>query len=91
MTSSPSPGQGSPLRWLVLDAAAIGDVDYTAAAALTRVIEHLHNRHIRVALSSVLGPVRKQLDRYGIGAALGPAAYYETPGAALEAFHAATG
>jgi SulP family sulfate permease len=84
-------GQGSPLRWLVLDAAAIGDVDYTAAAALTRVIEHLRNRHIRVALSSVLGPVRRQLDRYGIGAALGPAAYYETPGAALEAFHAATG
>ena len=36
--------QGSPLRWLVLDAAAIGDVDYTAAAVLTRVIEHLRKR-----------------------------------------------
>ena len=38
---------------------------------------------------SVLGPVRKELDRYGINAALGPGAYYETPGEALEAFHAA--
>jgi high affinity sulfate transporter 1 len=81
-------GQGSPLRWMVLDAAAIGDVDYTAAAALTRAIEHLRKRHIRFAVSSVLGPVRKQLDRYGISAAVGPGAFYETPGEALEAFHA---
>src|SRR6266568_551541 len=80
--------QGNPLRWMVLDAAAIGDVDYTAAAALTRVIEHVRRRHIRFAVSSVLGPVRRQLDRYGISAALGPAAYYDTPGEALEAFHA---
>jgi MFS superfamily sulfate permease-like transporter len=83
--------QGSPLRWLVLDAAAIGDVDYTAAAVLTRVIEHLRNRDIRFVLSSVLAPVRMQLDRYGISTALGPGAYYDTPGEALEAFHTTAG
>jgi SulP family sulfate permease len=83
--------QGSPLRWMVLDGAAIGDVDYTAAAVLTRVIEHLRTRHIHPAISTVHGPVRKQLDRYGISAALGPGAYYDTPGEALEAFHAAEG
>jgi SulP family sulfate permease len=83
--------QGSPLRWMVLDGAAIGDVDYTAAAVLTRVIEHLRKRHIRFAVSTVHGPVREQLDRYGISAALGPGAYYDTPGEALEAFHAAEG
>ena len=33
--------------------------------------------------------MHKQLDRYGISAALGPGAYYDTPGEALEAFHAA--
>ena len=81
--------QGSPLQWIVLDCAAIGDIDYTAAAVLTRVIEHLRKRHIRLAVSSILGPVREQLDRYGISAALGPGAYYDTPGEALEAFHAA--
>jgi hypothetical protein len=68
---------------------AIGDVDYTAAAVLTRVIEHLRKRHIRFAVSSVLGPVRGQLDRYGISTALGPGACYDTPGEALEAFHTA--
>ena len=81
--------QGSPLRWMVLDCVAIGDVDYTAAAVLTRVIEHLRKRHIRFAVSSVLGPVRGQLDRYGISTALGPGACYDTPGEALEAFHTA--
>jgi high affinity sulfate transporter 1 len=81
--------QGSPLRWMVLDCVAIGDVDYTAAAVLTRVTEHLRKRHIRFAVSSVLGPVHEQLDRYGISAVLGPDGCYDTPGEALEAFHAA--
>jgi high affinity sulfate transporter 1 len=83
--------QGSPLRWMVLDCAAIGDVDYTAAAVLTRVIEHLRKRHIRLAVSTVHSPVHEQLDRYSISAALGRGAYYDTPGEALEAFHAAEG
>jgi high affinity sulfate transporter 1 len=82
-------GHGDPLRWMVFDCAAIGDVDYTAAAALTRVIQHVQQRHVRFVVSTVLGPVHEQLDRYGISAALGPGAYYDTPGEALEAFHAA--
>jgi len=80
---------GGPLRWLVIDCAAIGDVDYTASAVLAKVVEHVHQHHVRLAFSSVLGPVRKQLDRYDISKALGPGAYYDTPGEALEAFHAA--
>ena len=82
-------GHGGPLRWMVLDCAAIGDIDYTASAVLTKVVEHLHQRQVRFALSEVLGPVRQQLDRYGISKALGADAYYDTPGEALEAFHAA--
>lgn len=81
--------QGSPLRWIVLDGAAIGDVDYTAAAVLARVIKQLQHRHIRLIVTSLLSPVREQLGRYGINAALGPGAYYDTPGEALEAFQAA--
>jgi sulfate permease, SulP family len=80
-------GNGGPLRWLVFDCAAIGDIDYTASAVLTRVIEHLHRRNIRFVVSTVLGPVQQQLDRYGISTALGPGAYYDTPGEALEAYH----
>ena len=64
------------------DWAAIGDVDYTASTVLAKAIELLHQRQIRLMFSSVLGPVRHQLDRYGITAD----GYFETPGEALDAF-----
>jgi high affinity sulfate transporter 1 len=80
-------GHGGPLRWLVIDCAAIGDVDYTASAVLLKVVEHAHQHHVHLVLSCVLGPVRQQLDRYGISKALGQDAYFDTPGQALEAFH----
>jgi len=79
-------GHGTPLRWLILDAAAIGDIDYSAAAVLARVIAYLHERHVRLVLTSLLPPIRAQLDRYGIIAALGPDAYFDTSGEALQAF-----
>ena len=79
-------GHGGLLRWLVIDCAAIGDVDYTASAVLVKVIEHVHQHDVHLAISSVLGPVRQQLDRYGISKALGPNAYFATPGEALEIF-----
>jgi anti-anti-sigma regulatory factor len=82
-------GHGSPLRWMVIDCAAIADVDYTASAVLVKVAEHAHQHHVHLVLSCVLGPVRQQLDHYGISKALGQDAYFDTPGAALEAFHSA--
>jgi SulP family sulfate permease len=78
---------GGPLHWLVIDCTAIGDVDYTASAVLAKVVEHVHQHHVHLVLSSVLDPVRQQLDRYGISKALGPHAYFETPGEALQVFH----
>ena len=80
---------GDPLRWLVLDGAAIGDVDYTSASVLTMVAARLHQRHIKFVLTSMLQPVRNQLDAYGIKGETGPDVYYETPGEALKAYHAA--
>ena len=76
----------APLRWLVIDWAAIGDVDYTASTVLAKAVERLHEGHVRLVFSSVLGPVKRQLDRYRISAD----ACYDTPGEALEAFHNAS-
>jgi sulfate permease, SulP family len=81
-------GHGGPLRWLVIDCAAIGDVDYTASLVLAGVVAHAHQHNVRLVFSSVLGPVRQQLDCYGISSALGHDAYFDTPGQALDAFHA---
>ena len=80
-------GHGAPLRWMIIDCAAIGDVDYTASEVLVKVVEHVHQHHVHLVFSSVLGPVRKQLDRYGISKALSQDAYFDTPGEAFEAFH----
>jgi SulP family sulfate permease len=82
---------GGKLRWMVLDGAAIDDVDYTAASVFTQVITKLRDQHVRLIVTSAVTRVRQQLDRYGISAALGPGAYYDTPGAALEAYHAQSG
>jgi MFS superfamily sulfate permease-like transporter len=83
--------QGPPVQWLVLDCAAIGDIDYTASAVLAQAVQHVQQRHIRFAFSSVLGPVRQQLDLYGISKTLDHDACYDTAGAALEAFQARQG
>jgi sulfate permease, SulP family len=83
--------RGPPLRWLVLDGAAIGDVDYTASAVLSRAFEELHKAHIQVMMTSVVQPVRDQLRHYGLTGEHGPDGFYDTPGAALAAFHAAPG
>ena len=81
--------EGSPLRWFVLDGAAIGDVDYSASSVLGAAITRLHQRQIRFVMTSVLTPVRQQLEHYGISGAAGPDQYFDTAGEALEAFGAA--
>jgi len=60
------------LRLVVLEASGIADIDFTAAAALTQVIEHCHAAEIQFALAR-LESVRAQraLERLGVLAALG--------------------
>jgi sulfate permease, SulP family len=77
---------GIPPRWLCLDGAAINDVDYTAAAVVTELHQHQRTQGTRLVLSNIIEPVRAQLDRYGITTALGPDAYFDTAGQALDAF-----
>jgi len=82
---------GAPLRWFVFDCAAIEDIDYTASTVLTRALDLAKQNHVRFVLSTVLPQVRKEVDGYGITGKLDPDAWYETPGEALDAFHAAAG
>ena len=83
--------QGAPLRWFVFDGAALGDVDYTASLVLSRTIAQLHQRHIQFVVTSLMTPVRQQLEHYGISGAAGPDAYFDTAGEALEAFNGQRG
>ena len=81
---------GPPLTWFCLDGAAIGDVDYSAAAVLARVQTRLRAAGVRMVLANINESVAAQLERYGLTAALGPGASFDTAGEVLEAYRKAT-
>jgi high affinity sulfate transporter 1 len=77
---------GGPVEWFCLDGAAVGDIDYSAGSVLLRANELLHARGIRMVVSNMIDPVRTQLDRYGVTAALGQDACFDTAGEVLDRF-----
>ena len=81
-------GTGEQVRWFCLDAAAIGDVDYTASVVLAQVVARERKAGVRVVVSNVVGAVRAELDRYGITALIGEDGFYETSGEVLEEYEA---
>ena len=78
--------EGPPVRWLCLDAAAIGDIDYTAADVLRQIVAREQKAGVRVVLSNVVDAVRAELDRYGITALIGADGIFDTSGEVLAAF-----
>ncbi|WP_172457562.1 SulP family inorganic anion transporter [Pseudonocardia sp. N23] len=77
---------GPPVRWYCLDAAAIGDVDYSAGTVLLAVDDALRAAGVRMVVSNLVDPVRGQLDRYGVTARIGETGCFDTSGEVLEAF-----
>ncbi|MGD9990425.1 SulP family inorganic anion transporter [Pseudonocardia sp.] len=79
-------GNGPPVRWYCLDAAAIGDVDYTAGAVLGALLDRLEAARVRFVVSNLVDPVRAQFDQYGLTARIGTDACFDTSGEVLEEF-----
>jgi len=61
----------APVRWFVIDAAAITDIDYSAARALRDLIDELTHRGTSVVFARVNQYLRSDLDRHRITTALG--------------------
>jgi len=78
----------TPPRWLVLQADAIDDVDYTGGKTLLELVDQVQSRGIVFAVAGASPHVRRELDRFGITQRIGPSHYFDTPGAARNAFHA---
>jgi high affinity sulfate transporter 1 len=66
-----------PLRWLCLDAAAIDDVDFTAAETLRAVHGTLMDKGVRLAVAQVMEDKRQE-DHYDLEPLLGEDAFYHT-------------
>jgi high affinity sulfate transporter 1 len=60
-----------PLHWLIIDADAITDIDYSAARALHDLLEDLKRQRVQVVFGRVSPYLRSDMDRHGITAVLG--------------------
>jgi MFS superfamily sulfate permease-like transporter len=73
----------TPVRWLVVAAEPITSVDVTSADMLAELIETLHAAGIQLCVAEMKDPVKDKLNRFGIFARLGDAAFFPTIGAAV--------
>ncbi|MFD0884740.1 SulP family inorganic anion transporter, partial [Streptosporangium algeriense] len=69
------------VRWIVLDAEAITDVDTTGAQALRETVDTLRERGVVLAVSRATASLRRLLDHYGLTGL----AYYDSNEAAATA------
>jgi MFS superfamily sulfate permease-like transporter len=82
---------GPPVRWVVIAAEPITDVDTTAAAMLDRLQAELAEEGIVLAFAELKDPVRERLRRYGALAHLPDELRFPTIGAAVSGYLRATG
>jgi len=76
-------------RWLVLDAAAVDDIDFTGGKTLAELADQLRGRGVVLALCEVDDKVRPELDTFGITEKVGAEHVYETVEEAVDAFRQA--
>ena len=81
--------QGAP-RWLCIDAAAIGDVDYSAGETIIGLHAQMQEHGTRLVFADVDDDVKAELDRFGITELVGPDAYFDSVVETTEAFNAST-
>jgi len=79
-------GARPPLAWLCIDAAAVDDVDFTAAETLIALSGLLQERGIRLVFAVVSDDVKTELDRSGVTRRVGSDAYYATVADVLNAY-----
>ncbi|HEV3431309.1 MAG TPA: SulP family inorganic anion transporter [Paraburkholderia sp.] len=80
-------GAPSAVRWLVIDAAAITDVDYSAGRSLNELCESLRSSGVKVIFGRVNRYLRADMDRHGITPVVGAENLYTTLHEALAAVH----
>jgi sulfate permease, SulP family len=68
----------TPVRSFVVDAAAITDLDYSAAKTLADFCDGLKQRGIDVIFARVNQYLRSDMDRHGVTAAIGEAHIFDT-------------
>ena len=68
----------TPVRWFIVDAGAITDIDYSAAHSLRDLLDDLVGQQVRIVIGRVSPYLRSDMDRHGITAAVGEAWTFPT-------------
>jgi high affinity sulfate transporter 1 len=77
----------SPVRWFIVDAGAITNVDYTAAHMVRELCRDLSTRGVELVLAHVQSDLKPDLDRHRLTEAIGPNRIFDTLRNALAAYH----
>ncbi len=83
-------GAPEPVRWVVVAAEPVTDVDATAAEALVALDDELRRRNIRLVFAELKGPVKDRLNAYGLAGRFSPERFFPTLGTAVSSYVAAT-
>jgi len=71
-----SADKGDSLKYVILDAASISDIDSTGVHTLHEVVSFLRGRGITFVMTSVIGPVRDVLTNTGLLSEIGESQIY---------------
>lgn len=68
----------TPVRWFIVDAGAITDIDYSAAQSIRDLLNDLARQRVGVVFARVTPYLRSDMDRHGITAATGEMRIFTT-------------
>ncbi len=79
-------GCAIPVKWVVVAAEPMTDVDTSAAEAILELDMDLTARGVELAFAEMKDPVKDRLQRYGLRARIGHDYFFPTVGVAVKAF-----
>jgi MFS superfamily sulfate permease-like transporter len=78
------------VRWIVVEAGAITDIDYSAARSLRELFDDLDRQKVGIVFARVSPYLKSDMDRHGITAAIGEARIFTTLHEAIAAVRGGT-
>ncbi len=79
-----------PVKWFALDAAAMGDIDFSGADSLRQVAAEMERRQARLVICSLDPSVRKLVDAYGLTDKIGTEYIFDTAQDVMAAYRKVT-
>jgi high affinity sulfate transporter 1 len=79
-------GSPTPVKWVVVAAEPVTDIDITAADMLAELDGKMSKAGIKLCFAELKGPVKDHLKRYGLFQSLGSGSFFPTLGQAVDQY-----